>query len=119
MGNEILSDEVLSPSAPQAQTHMASHSLTTIRIIVLILIIIYISKQTIREVMIIVNLFFWKGKGTRRRQSSYSFLNNFFGTGDLAKDMQTIKNTIFNSKVIQVPDTTKGKGKIYLFLELI
>ena len=99
MGNEIITDDIIRSSTPQASTHFFSHPLTIIRIVVLLLIVLYICKYLQTSDNLLVNLFFWKTKGTRRRQSQYSFLNNFFGTGDPIKDMQTIKNTIINAKV--------------------
>jgi hypothetical protein len=48
---------------------------------------------------VLVNLFLTRGKSTRRRNSHYSYLSRFFGTGDIEKDMETFKNTMKNAKI--------------------
>lgn len=68
------------------------------------LFIVYICKLflliSMKLICIIVTLFCCRGSSSkgRRRQSGVSCLNNFFSTGDVAKDMLTLRNTIMNSK---------------------
>ncbi len=45
-----------------------------------------------------------------------SYLETFFSTGDLTKDMLTLKNTILNAKIAQVDMTKTAAGKETLFL---
>ena len=72
-------------------------AMTFIKVLVIILIFLYICKIKRNENL--VNMILTRGKGSPRKNAHYSYLKQFFGTGDLEKDMLTYKNTLQNSKV--------------------
>lgn len=72
----------------------------------------------------IVYLLFGKGRADGKRRSSgdnrASFMENLFTTGDFQKDMQTLKNTLLNTKISHIEhvpkskETADGKFNIYI-----
>eukprot|EP00347_Sterkiella_histriomuscorum_P007253 403349671 len=60
-------------------------------------------------------LLFGKGRSDGKRRSSSSsdnrasFMENLFATGDFQKDMQTLKNTLLNTKISHIEHVPKGK----------
>jgi hypothetical protein len=62
---------------------------------------------------VLVNLFLTRGKSTRRRNSHYSYLSRFFGTGDIEKDMETFKNTMKNAKISHMEHVPKDGNLLF------
>lgn len=112
---EVLSQGSLPDSSSMHDTvsQLGSSMLIFVKVLIITILFFYISKRLSASPLPLsaVNIIMSRHKGNRRRNATYSCLNNWFSTGDLAKDMITQKNTMFNSKLgsedTQASETSK------------
>lgn len=64
--------------------------------------------------LLLVNFIMGRGKTVKRHHSPYSYLDSWWSSGDLTKDLITQKNTLLNSKVGQYNPTSLNGGNLSL-----